>query len=471
MPPVLFFPSAAIMAPLKAGSGAGLFLGPILANKLHSRCGFFHTKYQQSTSRRCDRCHSRRLSAGTIMSGYRRRGENASMLVRFASRKTRIRSAIAGLFFGLASVCFYSTDWVEIASSQTRKPVKARPRAQQRARKYSEFPHGIQAHKVECASCHKFPSANWKKVRAESSAFPDITDYPQHESCLNCHRQQFFKGARPMICSICHTNPSPRDGNRHPFPNPRETFDLSPKGKSARSDFQIHFPHDKHIDIVSAAGAARSSFRTVSSVATRAEESCSVCHTTLKPQGDSDDEYITKPPGNLGEGFWIKKGTFKTVPTGHTTCFTCHSQDSGLEPLPVNCAACHKIKQAEAAADFDMKLAAQMGVADRVTLDLWRKRESGKFRHEWFSHAELSCATCHNVEAMNTLDARTKKVPVSSCSTCHATATSDDGGALNFEVDSRKANLSFRCTKCHIVYGSKPIPESHLRAIAAATGK
>ncbi|MBK8302992.1 MAG: hypothetical protein IPK98_06175 [Chloracidobacterium sp.] len=62
--------------------------------------------------------------------------------------------------------------------------------------------------------------------------------------------QQFFKGAKPNICSICHTNPSPRDSTRHPFPNPREIFDASPKGKTATSDFVVGFPHDKHIDIV-----------------------------------------------------------------------------------------------------------------------------------------------------------------------------------------------------------------------------
>jgi hypothetical protein len=326
---------------------------------------------------------------------------------------------------------------------------------------------------MECSSCHKFPSANWKKVRPADKAFPDITDYPRHESCINCHRRQFFSGTRPAICTICHTNPGPRNSTRHPFPNPREIFDTSRKARTAPpSDFVIHFPHNIHVDIVTAAGAARPVFRNASfELSRRAEESCAVCHTTLNPQGDSDMEYVTKPPADLGDGYWLKKGTFKTVPTGHTTCFTCHSQDSGLAPAPTDCATCHKLRQAEPPADFDPKLAATMGVTDRVTLELWRRRDSsGKFRHEWFSHAELSCSTCHSVEAMDTTDWKTKKVALSSCSMCHATATSDDGGALNAEMDARKADPKFSCTKCHITFGRQPVLESHTKALAEATG-
>src|SRR5436190_3833662 len=98
----------------------------------------------------------------------------------------------------------------------------AAPTPMPKKKKYSEFPHDTKAHKLECGTCHKFPTANWNTVRNAKEAFPDQTDYPRHESCLTCHRQQFFKGSPPAICSICHTNPSPRDSSRHPFPNPRE---------------------------------------------------------------------------------------------------------------------------------------------------------------------------------------------------------------------------------------------------------
>jgi hypothetical protein len=137
-----------------------------------------------------------------------------------------------------------------------------------------------------------------------------------------------------------------------------------------------------------------------------------------------------------------------------------------------SCNTCHKLKPPQPPADFDAKLALRMGVADKPMLDLWSRRISaGTFRHEWFSHAELSCSTCHNVNTINTADHLTTKVPVTACAACHATATADEGGVLNYEVESRNKNKSFQCTKCHIVFGSKPIPESHLKALRAATGK
>lgn len=383
-------------------------------------------------------------------------------------RTDKIRTAAAASFvLAVGWLLFFPGGLAEVASSQTR-----RTRA---AVRYRQFPHDVKAHRMECASCHKFPSPNWNKVRSGDAAFPDITDYPRHESCIGCHRQQFFKGAQPNICSICHVNPSPRDSRRFPFPNPRELFDANSGSKIVRADFDIYFPHDKHVDIVTARAGTTDVFRKVSfnsAPRQQSEESCVVCHKTLNPQGDSDDEYVTKPPANLGDAYWLKKGTFKTVPTGHTTCFTCHSQDSGIEPAPTSCATCHKLKTPQPPADFDPKLAARMGITDRVTLDLWRTRHSaGKFRHEWMSHAELSCSTCHNVSTIVTTDPATKKVPVAACGTCHATATADDGGAINFEVDSKRSNAAFECTKCHVTYGRSAVPGSHIKAIEAAGGK
>ncbi len=388
------------------------------------------------------------------------------MLRRVRYAKTSIRAAAACLFLAAAGAfVLFSGELLVNVSSQTKRPAQVQ-------RRYTEFRHDIKEHNVECATCHKFPSPNWKRVRAAADAFPDITEYPNHASCINCHRQQFFRGTRPPICTICHTASTPRGSPRHPFPNPREIFDASPKGKTASSDFEINFPHDKHVDIVSAAGAARSPFRFATfSKAKLQEESCAVCHKALHPQTEPAEEYVTKPPANLGDGFWLRRGTFKSVPTSHATCFTCHSQDTGLEPAPTNCAACHKPRPQGPAADFDPMLAAKMAIGDRMTLDAWRRRDSsGKFVHDWAGHADLSCDTCHNVQTMNTVDFLTKKVAFSSCSMCHVTATSDDGGSLNLEIDARKANPSFQCTKCHVVFGGRPIPESHNRAVAEAGG-
>lgn len=390
------------------------------------------------------------------------------MRVRPAPRKNQERIAW-GITLVLISVCGFFLCLEE----GRRVSAQARQVPNRRGATYRDFQHDVQAHRQECSTCHKFPSPNWNKVRSEAEAFPDITEYPQHQSCLGCHRQQFFRGARPAICSVCHVNPSPRDSRRHPFPNPPEIFDQSAKGKEAESDFQIAFPHAVHIEIVSRTSGPRSIFRNASFTPGRtSEESCAVCHKTLHPQGDGSDEFFTKPPADLGDGFWLKKGTFKSVPRGHTACFTCHSADSGLKPSPDSCSTCHALKPASVAADFDPKLAGKMGVTDRVVLNAWKLRDStGKFRHEWFSHNELSCSTCHNAESMNTLSAASKRVGMSSCSTCHATATTDDGGALNFEWDARKADPKFECTKCHVVFGRQPVPESHRSALVEAGAK
>lgn len=339
--------------------------------------------------------------------------------------------------------------------------------------KYSKFDHLTKAHRMDCSSCHKFPSKNWNKVRPEADAFPDITDYPQHNSCLKCHSQQFFRGATPAICSICHTNPSPRNNARHPFPNPREIYDVSPKGKNAESSFVVAFPHDKHVDIVSSLRRSNGNFVNASFTSrvlrSENEASCAVCHKTMSPQGESADEYLVPPPPDLGEGFWLKRGTFKSVPLGHTTCFTCHSADTGIEPAPENCGSCHKPRPAQPAADFDQTLFAAYKLENRPVWLAWKRRfGSGRFQHEHFAHNELACATCHNISTLNALDPLTKKVPVSSCAKCHATPTTDDGGILNYVVDQRKTDPTFECMKCHVVFGKMPVPASHVRAVEEA---
>jgi hypothetical protein len=69
---------------------------------------------------------------------------------------------------------------------------------------------------------------------------------------------------------------------------------------------------------------------------------------------------------------------------------------------------------------------------------------------------------------MNTLDAKTLKVQVHSCGGadgCHVTATTNDGGALNYEIDQKKKDSTFVCTKCHVTFGGEGIPKDHLTAI------
>ena len=146
---------------------------------------------------------------------------------------------------------------------------------------YSRFSHFNEQHRLECQTCHKFPSPNWKVVRKESEAFPDISEFPDHQSCINCHRKQFFARERPAprICSNCHVKVSPRNTSRFPFPSLGEPFFASAKGRGFVSEFKVFFPQDKHED---------------------------------------------------GE-----------LPRTHSTCFSCHNQESELAPLPQSCGSCH----------------------------------------------------------------------------------------------------------------------------------
>ena len=381
----------------------------------------------------------------------------------------RTAARIAAVVFLLSCAVIIGAWWPTSAAvgvlGSTEDLVRIRP-------KYNEFPHAAKAHRLDCGTCHKFPSANWDKVRDAKSAFPDITDYPKHDSCIKCHMQQFFRGRPPAICSICHTTPGPRNSTRYPYPNPRELYDKSPKAPTHESDFVVAFPHDKHVEIVSSNVSGKGSFVNVAFQRPAAEESCAVCHQTMAPQDKSDEEFFSKPPPKWGDAFWLKKGTFKSAPIGHTVCFTCHTADTGIMPTGDKCASCHTLKPPQPPSDFDAALAKTMAISDKVMLDAWKIRHSaGAFRHEWFSHAELACAACHNVATMNTADPLTLRVSISACATCHVTATSDDGGALNYEIDSRNKDPKFQCAKCHVTFGKLQIPESHTKALAAAAGK
>jgi hypothetical protein len=370
--------------------------------------------------------------------------------------------------------------------SQSRRPQKKVATPGKPRLDYTKFSHQthVVTRKLACNSCHKVPSKNWKEVRKGDAAFPDVTDFPEHASCLNCHREQFFARERPApaICSNCHVNNSPKDTSRYLFPSLGDVNDPSKKRRKFVSEFGVGFPHDKHIDVVGfnappTGKDPRGWFVTVSLQEKKKDgppKSCPVCHETYQPQGNSSEEYVTKAPKNIGDAFWLKKGTFKTTPNSHTVCFTCHSADSGIAPAPTDCNVCHKLAAEKSLpqslkADFEPRLATTMGITDATILSKWSRRISaGAFRHEGGEHPDLNCMDCHSVATMNTLDAKTLKVPVRSCGGadgCHITATTDDGGALNFEIDQKKKDSTFVCTKCHITFGREGVPEDHPKAI------
>jgi hypothetical protein len=370
---------------------------------------------------------------------------------------------------------------VTVVENQTRSQSRrqtARKRRPTARPTYTDFSHAthVTKQKLACDSCHKFPTANWKAVRKGDAAFADVAEFPEHAACLNCHRQQFFARERPAprICSNCHVAVTPRDTARFLFPSLGDVTDASKPQRDLPSEFAVNFPHETHLEVVSRNTPSTAAFVAVSYDNQQQKQppaNCATCHQTYQPQGNSSEEYVTKPPKDLGDAFWLKKGTFKTRPNSHTGCFTCHNADSGIAPASSDCQVCHKLTSpaVEIKTDFDPALAKTMGVSDRVVLKAGRERSSaGAFRHEGGSHPDLACTTCHPPARMNTVDAQTLKVPVQSCGGadgCHVTATLDDGGILNYEVDQKQKNPGFVCTKCHISFGKQSVPASHVSAI------
>lgn len=366
-------------------------------------------------------------------------------------------------------------------ATQRRAPARTqRPRVD-----YTKFTHSTPQHRKDsCDSCHKSPSDNWAQVRDASTAFPDITDYPEHESCLNCHRQQFFKGARPAICTVCHTVVSPRSGARYPFANPAAALARSEKGRTSTSEFALNFPHDIHQDVMARAPQrVEDGVRFVRSAFVQEQakpskpNSCSVCHETYTSQPSAA---ATPAPADAKAGAGagiptLPAGLLKTTPTGHESCFNCHWQEGGEKPVSTDCAGCHKLlpvgtaRPALAGKDADPQFAARAGFTDPYIVRKLLRRDTVIFAHEEERHREIDCATCHTrIPALSTLDEMTLKVPILSCgagSSCHIGAKPKR--ILNEEVDKKLADPSFQCAKCHFNLGREKPPKSHLDA----TGK
>ncbi len=387
------------------------------------------------------------------------------------------------------------------AQQRRRRPARAtarRPRVD-----YSKFSHRTAAHQQRsCDSCHTSPTPNWTRARAGDAAFPDVTDYPEHESCMSCHKQQFFVGARPVICSVCHTNVSPRDGTRHPFRNPSEGFEAGAgKKPKAESQFSTVFPHDRHQDVMArlapAPDAARGFGFVRASFAARQEpqqdvDSCSICHQSYLPQADKNDEFVTPPPADWPKydigvaAFWWKTGTLKTTPTSHASCFNCHWQEGGEKPLSSDCKACHQLLPAgktaaalrPARADADLGHASVKSVTEKVLaargkespahwnelLTHWARRKSATFRHDDGNHLKVGCTSCHvRITTVDRLDADTLDVPIQTCSAtaCHGAKTGTKS-IIFTELKRRNAEgAAFQCTKCHIGFSKKDAPPSH----------
>jgi predicted CXXCH cytochrome family protein len=259
------------------------------------------------------------------------------------------------------------------------------------------------------------PTSNWQKVRG----FPDIADYPDHDACVSCHRPQFFKSARPLICTVCHTKVSPRDDARLKF-----------RKSDSQRQFAIQFPHDKHQDVIARLSPRKEPARPVRFTRaslilspddkTKTYNNCSICHLT-------SGKAPPAPASGWADNFIADAATFKTSPTSHAACFNCHWKSQ--EPINNNCAGCHKLLE------------------QRFLADHSPKRISMKFRHQREQHI-AECTTCHiNITKAVTLKGLKPDVPMTSCTECH----NKDGLRLDVskELEALDKNRDFICVYCH----------------------
>src|SRR4029079_7372798 len=121
------------------------------------------------------------------------------------------------------------------------------------------------------------------------------------------HRAQFFARERPApsICSNCHVAVTPKDTARFIFPSLGDVVDATRKRRDTESDFAVKFPHELHMDAISqnqfpaprgVVSFVHAGFQKEKPKEESNPKNCVICHQTYQPQGDSSEEYVTKPP-------------------------------------------------------------------------------------------------------------------------------------------------------------------------------
>ena len=352
--------------------------------------------------------------------------------------------------FILVIVWVFAFGTIALTAAQTRPRKRVpRPSPQQPAPrgstvKYSAFLHSSEKHQgLACNSCHKVPT-EWTAKRA----FPDVADFPNHDTCVRCHRQQFFTRQAfaangPAICTVCHVRAAPREEGRFAFGKPNSSNQVT-KAKDERQ-FSIEFPHDTHQNVIAAlhstdsSSIVRVSF-SISEDKTPDYNNCSICHqrndylviAPLSPQTDAATQSM------LANKF------FKTMPQSHDSCFNCHWKNQ--KPTGDDCAGCHKPSATFVAQAAPKRISAMFS------------HEGGKGEHV------MECTTCHiNITRRSTLRGLTPDVPIAACVTCHKDNKKTTYPKLTtIEEEFEQYKKTVRCTYCHVEdIGKKKPPASH----------
>jgi hypothetical protein len=340
-----------------------------------------------------------------------------------------------------------------IAAQRRRQRPRPKPATQQQAprgsaAKYSAFLHSSDKHKsLACNDCHKIPTA-WTAKRD----FPDVADFPDHDACVRCHRQQFFTrqafiGTGPAICTVCHVRAAPREDKRFAFGKPNNS-NQAMKAKDERQ-FTIEFPHDKHQNVIArlqlnrSVQFVRASFlRSASADEKRPDyNNCSLCH-------QRNDVLVIAPlrpqPGDSAQS----NKFFKTTPDSHDACFNCHWKNQ--KPVADDCNGCH------------MEAPTFVALSGVKRISAVFSHEGGKGEHV------LECTTCHiNITRASTLRGLTPDVPINACATCHRDSKKTTyPKAVTIETELEQFKKTGDCTYCHTPdVGKKKPPPSHDAAV------
>lgn len=358
---------------------------------------------------------------------------------------------------------------------------------------YSNFSHATKGHFENCSSCHSIPS--FEK--------PDVTQYPDHPACIDCHRREFFRGARPVICSNCHTVTSPRSKAVFEFPKRNEP-----------TQFADIFPHANHIKF-----SMLSQFKKNMESKGNLQVTCNYCH----------KETLDPLPKDAAKDS-VRRATFMNTPTTHSSCFGCHWQ-KGVEnreqpPLANECRGCHNnvaksifqttalktaLAKTGATATTPPQTAGPAGVPRLTPAMMERRglspahetllalrlsprfvhvlnnREAENDPHRTKTNDEkkrvtITCLSCHTaarkattLEAMRTKANQVQLMPSCSTSACHTSIASgiDRNRSVFGELLQRSKDPKFDCVYCHAPPVSliPEIPCSHYTAVLTSAQK
>ncbi|HEX8891265.1 MAG TPA: cytochrome c3 family protein, partial [Pyrinomonadaceae bacterium] len=174
------------------------------------------------------------------------------------SRQIRLRAIALTVFCGAVALLFLcpriSLTAFEPQGRRRPQPKTTRPAqpttdtqtSGRGGRNYSRFrheDHRAPVAKLNCDDCHAIQSAAAPDA-VTAANHPNIKGYPYHDSCVRCHRQQFFQGATPPICNVCHTRSSPRLTARDMDPFPKEG------DQTVAREFPGYFPHALHQGVI-----------------------------------------------------------------------------------------------------------------------------------------------------------------------------------------------------------------------------